>query len=85
MTDTKLYVPVVTLSNQDHVKLLEQLKSGFKRTINWNKFQPKASIEARNLSLDYLVDPSFQEVNRLFVLLFENNEDRSTQTGYFFL
>ena len=39
ITDTKLYVPVVTLSNQDNAKLLEQLKSGFKRTINWNKYQ----------------------------------------------
>ena len=37
ITDTKLYVPVVTLSTQDNAKLLEQLKSGFKKTINWNK------------------------------------------------
>ena len=43
ITDTKLYVPVVTLSTQDNAKLLEQLKSGFKRTINWNKYQPKIS------------------------------------------
>ena len=41
ITDTKLYVPVVTLSTQDNAKLLEQLKSGFKRTINWNKYQSK--------------------------------------------
>ena len=39
--DTKLYVPIVTLSTQDNAKLLQQLKSGFKRTINWNKFQSK--------------------------------------------
>ena len=38
ITDTKLYVPVVTLSTQDNAKLLHQLKSGFKRTTNWNKF-----------------------------------------------
>ena len=37
MTDTKLYVPVVTLSTEDNVKLLKQLESGFNRTINWNK------------------------------------------------
>ena len=37
ITETKLYVPVVTLSTQDKAKLLQQLKSGFKRTINWNK------------------------------------------------
>ena len=39
ITDTKLYVPVITLSTQDNAKLLHQLKSGFKRTINWNKYQ----------------------------------------------
>ena len=44
ITDEKLYVPVLTLSNQDNVRLLEQLKSISKRTINWNKNQPKISI-----------------------------------------
>ena len=39
ITETKLYVPVVTLSTQDNAKLLQQLKTGFKRTINWNKYQ----------------------------------------------
>ena len=39
ITHTKLYVPVITLSNQDNVKLFKQLKSGFKRTINWNKYK----------------------------------------------
>ena len=45
ITDTKLYVPVVTLSTQDHTKLLEQLKSGFKKRTNWNKYQTKISTE----------------------------------------
>ena len=39
ITDAKLFVPVVTLSTQDNVKLFQQLKSGFKRTINWNQYQ----------------------------------------------
>ena len=82
-TDTKLYVPVVTLSTQDNAKLLEQLKSGFKRTINWNKYQPKVSPERQNQYLDFLIDPSFQGVNRLFVLSFENEEDRKVHTGYY--
>ena len=43
ITDTNFYVPVVTLSTQDNAKLLEQFKSGFKRTINWNKYEPKAT------------------------------------------
>ena len=45
ITDTKLYVPIVTLSTQDNAKLLRQLKPGFKRKINWNKYQPKVSTE----------------------------------------
>ena len=48
ITDTKLYVPVVTLSSQDNAKLLHHLKSGFKRTINWNKCQWKVIIQAPN-------------------------------------
>ena len=48
ITDTKLYVPVITLLTQDNTKLLEQIKSGFKRTINWNKYQSKKSIEIQN-------------------------------------
>ena len=43
---TYLYVPVVNLSTQDNAKLLQELKSGFERTINWNKYQPKVSIES---------------------------------------
>ena len=66
ISDTKLYVPVVTLSTQ------ENAKSGFKRTINWNKYQSKVSIQAPNPYSDFLIDPSFPEVNRLFVLSFEN-------------
>ena len=54
ITDTNIYVPVVTLSTQDNAKLLEQLKSGFKRTNNWNKFQPKLSPERPNQYLDFL-------------------------------
>ena len=46
--DTKLYVVVVSLSNQDKAKLFQQLKSGFKRAINWNKFQSKITILVTN-------------------------------------
>ena len=68
ITDTKLCVPVETSSSQDNIKLLKQLESGFKRTINWNKYLPKATNQAPNRYLDFLIDPSFQGVNRLFVL-----------------
>ena len=79
-TDTKRYVPVVTLSTQDNAKLLQQLKFGFKRTINWNKYQSKISIARQNQYLDFL---SFQGVNRLFVLSFENENVRTAHTGYY--
>ena len=67
ITDTKLYVPVVTSSTEDHAKLLEQLKSGFKRTINWNKYNPKVTSKQQNRYLDFLINPGFQGVNKLFV------------------
>ena len=65
ITDTKLYIPIVTLSTQDNAKLLQQIKSGFNRTIYWNKYQSKVSIQAPNIYLGYLIDPGFQWVNRL--------------------
>ena len=68
ITDTKLYVPFVTLSTQDNVKLLKQLESGFKRTVNWIKYQSEKTNQAQNRSSDFLFDPSFQRINRLFVL-----------------
>ena len=73
----------ITLSIQDNAKLLEQLKSGFKRTVNWNKYQPKVSTERPNQYLDFLTDPSFQGVNRLFVLSFEDEEQRTSDKRYY--
>ena len=70
ITETKLYVPVVTLSTQDNARLLQQLKSGFKRTINGNKYQSRYKTIAQNRYLYHLVDPIFQGVNRLFILSF---------------
>ena len=81
ITDTKRYVPVVTLSTQDNAKLLEQLKSGF-NLIDENKYQSKVSSKRQNQYLDFLIDPNFQEVNRLFLLSFENENDRKVHTEY---
>ena len=60
ITETKLYVPVVTLSTQDNAELLQQIKSGFKRTINWNKYESSVKTFAQNRYLNYLIHPSFQ-------------------------
>ena len=72
ITETKLYVPVVALSTQDNAKLLLQLKSGFKSTINSNKYESSAKTFAQNRNKNYLINRSLQGVNSLFVLSFEN-------------
>ena len=70
INDTKLYVPVVTLSNENDTKLLEQLKTAFKRTIKWKKYRSQMTVQPQNNNLNYLIDPTFTNVNRLFVLSF---------------
>ena len=61
ITDTKFSVPFVTLPTEDNVKIM-QLKSGFKLTINWNKYHSKIKIlNAPNSYSDFVTDPSFQE------------------------
>ena len=68
--DTKLYAPVVTLSKENDGKLLEQLKLGFKITIKWSKCRSKTIFQPQNNNLNYLIDPTLTNVNRLFVLSF---------------
>ena len=81
--DCKLYVPVVTLSAKNDNKLLEELKKGFKRTIKWNKYRSEMSNQTKNNNLNYLIDPTFPNVNRLFVLTFENEDDRISFSKYY--
>ena len=83
ITDTKLYVPVVTLSTKDDNNFLEQLKSGFKRTIKWNKYRSEMTNQTKTNRLNYLIDPKFTKINRLFVLSFENEEDRTSFSKYY--
>ena len=83
ITEANLYVPVVTLSTQYNSKLLPQLKSGFKRTISWNKHLEKPELLARNGNLNYLIEPIFQGVNRLFVLAFENDDQKISSKRYY--
>ena len=73
ITDTKLYVPVVTLSTEENTKFLQQLKSGFK----------KPELLAKNPNLNHLIEPRFQGVNRLFVLAFQNDDNRTTHNTYY--
>ena len=73
----------MTLSTQQNTKLLQQLKSCFKRVTNWNKYLSKLESLRRNAILNYLVEPSFQGINRLFVLAFEGDTQRTSHSGYY--
>ena len=83
ITDCKLYVPVVTLSAENDNKLLEQLKTEFKITIKWNKYRSEMSNQTKNNNLNFLMDPTFTNVNRLSVLLCENENDRTSFSKYY--
>ena len=83
ITETNLFVPVVTLSTQENAKLLPQLKLDFKRTICYNKYLSKLALLAQNANLNHLIEPSFQGVNRLFVLAFENDAQRISKKRYY--
>ena len=78
ITDCKLYIPVVTLSKDDEIQLLTNLKSGFTRELRWNKYRSQMSTEAVNNNLNILIDPTFTNVNRLFVLAYRNADNRQS-------
>ena len=87
ITDTKLYVPVASLSKENNIKLLEQLKSGFKRTIKWNKYRSQMSTWPQNNNLNNLIDATFTNVNRFFDLSFqriagENNTTKDYRDSF---
>ena len=71
ITSTKFYVLVVTLSINDNIKFLENIKQGFKKKIYWNKYRSKITIQQESNNLDYLIDAAFRNISRLFVLSFK--------------
>ena len=83
INDCKLYVPVVTLSKDDEIKLLTNLKSGFKREIIWNKYRSQMTTEAINDNLNILIDPTFTNVNGLFVLAYQTANDRQSYSQFY--
>ena len=83
ITDCKLYVPVVTLSKDDEIKLLTNLKSGFKREIIWNKYRSQMTTEAINNNFNILIDPTFTNVNRLFVLAYRTADNRQSFSQFY--
>ena len=83
INDYKLYIPVITLSKDDEIKLLTNLKSGFKREIIWNKYRSKMTMGAINNNLNILIDPTFTNINRFFVLAYQNVDDRQSYDGFY--
>ena len=83
INDCKLYIPVVTLSKNDEIKLLTNLKSGFTREIEWDKYRSQMSTEAINNNLNILIDPTFTNVNRLFVLAYQTADDRQSFSQFY--
>ena len=83
INDYKLYIPVVTLSKDDEIKLLTNLKSGFTRELEWNKYRSRMTAEAINNNLNILIDPTFTNVNRLFVLAYQNADDRQSFSQFY--
>ena len=82
ITDTKLYVPVVTLKTEDNTKLSKLLTEGFKRSVYWNEYKViPEKIYAANENIKILIDPSWQGINRLFVLAYLN-DNTSTAKSY---
>ena len=82
ITSTKLYVPVVTLSINDNIKFLENIKQGFKRTISCNKYRSEITTQPKKDNLDYLIDPTFRNISRLFVLSFKNGYNEPTRNSF---
>ena len=83
INDCKLYVPAATLSKDDEIRLLTNLKSGFKRDIIWNKYRSQMTTEAVNNNLNILIDPTFTNVNRFFVLAYQTANDRESFSQFY--
>ena len=82
INNAKLYVPVVTLSINDNIKFLENIKQGFKTTISWNIYMSEITTQPKNNNLDYLIDAKFRNINRLFVLSFKNGDNDLTRGSF---
>ena len=82
ITSDKLYVPGVTLSIHDSIKFLENLKQGFTRTVCWNEYRSERTTQLKNNSLNYLIDPTFKNIYRFFVLSFRFGRNMATRYSF---
>ena len=81
-TSTKLYVPAVTLSINNNIKFLENIKQGFKRTVSWNKYYSEITTQPKNNNIDYPTDLTFRNINRLFVHSCKNGNNDRTRNSF---
>ena len=77
-----LYVPVVTMSINDNIKFLEYIKQSFKRTISWKKYKSEITTRPKNNNLDYLIDPTFRNIDSLFAFSFKNGNEGPTRDSF---
>ena len=77
-----LYVSVVTSSISDNIKILENIKQGFKRTVSWNKYKSERTTQPKNNNLDYIIDSKYRNINRFFVLSFKNDNNDPTRDSF---
>ena len=70
------------MSINDNIKFSENIKQGFKRTISWNKYRSEITTQTKNNNLDYVIDPAFRNINRLFVLSFKSGDDDPTRDSF---
>ena len=66
----------------DNIKFLENVKQEFKRTISWNKYRSEITTQSKNNNLDYLIDSTYRNINRLFVLSFRNGNNDATRDSF---
>ena len=77
ITSTKTYVLVITLPTGDNIKLLENFKQGFKSTNSWNNYRSVITKQPKSNNLDYMIHPTFRNINTFFVLSFKNGDNDS--------
>ena len=82
INNAKRQVPVVTLSINDHFKFLENIKQGFNRTVYCNKYRSKITTQPKHSNLDYMIDPTLRNINRLFFLSFKNGDNDPTRNCF---
>ena len=81
-TSAKRFVPIVTFSINNNIQFLENIKQRFKRKISWNEYRSEITTQPENNNLDYLIDPAFTDINRLFLLLLKNGNNDPTKDSF---